>query len=60
MFPGRSRDHVTRHHVIEFVASLRCYADASSKTDANAPMRRVNDGFGYVPTHEVSQYRLDL
>ncbi|MFH8789019.1 GNAT family N-acetyltransferase [Streptomyces roseoverticillatus] len=28
--------------------------------DVNAPMRRINDGLGYVPTHEVRQYRLDL
>ncbi len=28
--------------------------------DSNAPMRRINDALGYVPTHTTYEYRLDL
>ncbi|GAA0379623.1 GNAT family N-acetyltransferase [Microbispora corallina] len=28
--------------------------------DGNAPMRRVNDALGYVPTHQEHRYQLDL
>ncbi len=28
--------------------------------DGNAYMRRINDGLGYVPTHQVLEYRLTL
>ncbi|MET3985286.1 GNAT family N-acetyltransferase [Streptomyces sp. PvR034] len=28
--------------------------------DGNLPMRRINDGLGYTPTHTTHQYQLDL
>jgi GNAT superfamily N-acetyltransferase len=28
--------------------------------DSNAPMRRINDALGYVPTHTTYEYQLDL
>ncbi|GAA4577078.1 GNAT family N-acetyltransferase [Planotetraspora kaengkrachanensis] len=28
--------------------------------DGNAPMRRINDEFGYTPTHTTFEYQLDL
>ena len=28
--------------------------------DTNAPMRRINDALGYVPTHTTYEYQLDL
>ncbi|MGW1774051.1 GNAT family N-acetyltransferase [Streptomyces sp. NPDC002104] len=28
--------------------------------DSNAPMRRISDGLGYLPTHTTVQYQLDL
>jgi hypothetical protein len=28
--------------------------------DSNTPMRAVNDGLGYVPTHRTYEYQLDL
>jgi GNAT superfamily N-acetyltransferase len=28
--------------------------------DSNAPMRRINEALGYVPTHTTYEYQLDL